>query len=58
MDDYHADCNKKQRAALKQKETFLNDSGGQGQIPRSPDQSPPGTKRPKRHVEVGTGRKL
>jgi hypothetical protein len=57
MDDYHADCNKKQRAALKQKDTFLNDSAGQGQIPRGPNQSP-GTKRPTRHVEIGTNRKL
>jgi hypothetical protein len=46
----------KNKAAIKQRETFLTSNGGAGQTPCSPRQSPP-ARRPLNHVDPGTGKR-
>jgi hypothetical protein len=56
MSEEHADRNNRLKAAMRQKETPLNNNGGSGQTPCSPCQSP-GVKRPTGHVDPGTGKR-
>jgi hypothetical protein len=54
MSDYHAECNQKLKATMKQVETPLNK--GAPQVPCGPSQDS-SVKRPTGHVDPGTGKR-
>jgi hypothetical protein len=57
MQDDHADKNERLKATMRQKaNTNLNKDGGAGQVPCGPSQDH-SVKRPRGHVNPGTGQK-
>ena len=57
MEDYQADCNKKIKATMRERNSLnLNTSGKEGVVVRSPTQGN-GIKQPIGHIDPGTGKR-